>query len=127
MMPDAVRDAPMTRFLMFKIAIRSEETDLAAECLNKVFDGSKKDPALLYACVLDAQTVGDKTHTLAALQLVLKQNNYAAPEGVHLPALLRCTIRLMVAQLENELAAGVDVEIAVDQLCKLFEGGKCSS
>lgn len=114
----------MTRFLMFKIAIRGDETDLAAECLNKVFAGSKKDPALLYACVMDAQTVGDKTQTLAALELVLKQNNYAAPEGVHLPALLRCMIRLVVAHMKEKTAAGEDMENAVDQLSKLFEGGK---
>lgn len=70
-MPEASKNEPMTRFLMYKVAIRSEDTDLAAECL-RVISSSSKDPTLLYACVLDAQQIGNRHLALAALQLVLE-------------------------------------------------------
>jgi hypothetical protein len=44
---------------------------------------------LLYACVMDAQAVGDKRQAIHALERVIEKYNYTAPTGIHLPALLR--------------------------------------
>ncbi|OBT69660.1 hypothetical protein VE03_00976 [Pseudogymnoascus sp. 23342-1-I1] len=122
--PESSKDDPMTRFLMFKIAIRTNEPELASACLNKVYEAATDDSTLLYACALDAQQVGDKALTIAALQLVFQKYEYNAPSSVNFPALVRCTIRLILSQLESvESEKDIDMHSAVDQLCKLFEGG----
>lgn len=114
----------MTRFLMFKIAIRTNELELASVCLEKVYDAASDDPAILYACVIDAQQVGDRSLAIVALQLVLQKYEYNAPSSVNFPALLRCTIRLILSQLESvESEKDIDMPSAVDRLCKLFGGG----
>ncbi|KAH8811736.1 meiosis protein SPO22/ZIP4 like-domain-containing protein [Xylogone sp. PMI_703] len=123
-MSEAAKDEPMTRFLMYKIAIRCGDVDLASECLEKVSLVSTQDSNLLYACVLDAQQVGNRDQAVKALQLVLEKHNYGAPSEVHLPSLLRVTIGLMVSRFEsegnkNDTESGEDV---VEKLCKLFEG-----
>ena len=64
-------------------------TPLAAECLNIVCRNSAKDATLLYACVMEAQSNGDKRQAISALELVLDKYDYAAPDGINLPALLR--------------------------------------
>lgn len=114
---------------MYKIAIRSGDADLASDCLEVVHRGSFKDSSLLYACVLDAQDVGDKKMALAALQLLLEKHQLNPPPTVHIPALLRCMIRLLNSQLDSKDKSQVKVahdHIAL-QLSKLFEGGEIST
>jgi hypothetical protein len=127
-MSDSAKKEPMTRFLMYKIAIRCGETDLAAENLEIISSATTKDPTLLYACCLDAQQSGNKLQTIAALQLVLEKYGYSAPSTIHLPSLLRTTIKLMVTlpQEPQYSATSDDVEVSVEKLCKAFEGGKNS-
>jgi hypothetical protein len=64
-------------------------TAVAAECLNIVCRNSAKDATLIYACVMEAQSVGDKRQAISALQKVLEKYDHTAPSGIHLPALLR--------------------------------------
>jgi hypothetical protein len=127
-MSDVAKNDPMTRFLMYKIAVRGGEAELAAECLEKVYESSPKEPNLLYACVLDAQQAGDKDLAVAAMQLVLERHQQSHATSIHLPALLRCTIRLTKSQLEAKSNPKLDSDsnIIVDRLCKLFEGCRLS-
>lgn len=123
------QNEPMTRFLMYKVAIRAGEADLAAENLHIISTTSKNDPTLLYACCLDARDADNKTMLLAALQLVLERYDYGAPSLIHLPSLLRLTIRLTEPLLDEsedikDLSAA---EAIIEKLCKLFEGGLISS
>ncbi|PQE09145.1 hypothetical protein CJF32_00010362 [Rutstroemia sp. NJR-2017a WRK4] len=125
-MSGTAKEEPLTRFLMYKIAIRSEEVDFAAECLEKVAVSQGNDPTLLYACVLDAQQAGNRTYVLSALQLVLEKCGYNLQGNVHLPSLLRTTIVLLVGVIEG---AKTKEEFAkhgelVERLCQLFEGGE---
>jgi hypothetical protein len=125
-MSNAAKNEPMTRFLMYKIALRCGETELAAECLQIINAASAKtDPTLLYACCLDAQQVGSKSQVLVVLQLVLEKYNYAASSTIHLPALLRLTIGLIVELLEDSRKSGVsNDEASIEKLCQTFEGGE---
>jgi hypothetical protein len=128
-MSDSTKNEPMSRFLMYKIAIRCGESDLAAESLQIISSATTKDPTLLYACCLDAQQSGNKLQTIAALQLVLDKYGYAAPSAIHLPSLLRTTIQLMV-QLQKESHNSAildDMEVTAEKLCKVFEGGNTSN
>lgn len=117
----------MSRFLMYKIAIRCSDTRLAAECLQAISSASKKsqDLTLLYGCILDAQQVGDKLQTLAGLQLVLEKLNYGSQTEVHLPSLLRLTIGIMVAVLQETPKHGsAEALYTIDKLCTAFEKGE---
>lgn len=107
---------------MFKVALRTDDHELAAEALDKVYAHAKKDATLLYACVLDAQQNGDKQITIKALQMVLEKYEYNAPDGVHIPALIRCTIRLLISQLEAKDVEDENKVSLVEELCKLFDG-----
>lgn len=130
MMSDSARNEPMTRFLLYKISIRAGDTELAAECLQAICSAtrSSQDSTLLYACVLDAQDVGSKTETLLALQAVLENSEFSTQTAVHLPSLLRLTIGLMVAILD-ENPAKHDFQSAastVERICSSFEKGRYS-
>ena len=124
-MSEFAKNQPMTRFLMYKIAIRCEEPEFAADCLQVISLSAAKDPALLYACVLDAQHIGDKLQTLAALQLILEKFGYGAPSSIHLPSLLRLTIGLTSTLIKNVKTAegSPEADEAVEKLCRLYEGG----
>jgi hypothetical protein len=104
-MPDSGRDEAVTRYLMYKAGLRSGDanfgenptfrssenqlTVIAAECLDYICRSSAKDATLLYACVMEAQSAGDKRQAISALQRVLDRYDHSAPAGIHLPALLR--------------------------------------
>ncbi|KAI9718236.1 MAG: hypothetical protein M1812_004226 [Candelaria pacifica] len=118
-MSDAGKATPMTKYLMFKVALRGGDGDFAAECLNAVCDNSSEDATLLYACVLEAQQAGDKLQVAAALQKVLDRYDYGAPRGVHLPALVRCAARILIIELGDSKPTTWD---ATDGICRLFEG-----
>jgi hypothetical protein len=125
-MSEVAQNEPLTRFLMYKIAIRCGEPEFAAECLQIISSSSSKDPTLLYSCVLDAQQIGDKPQTLSALQLVLEKFGHGAPSNIHLPSLLRLTIGLTMTPIDNSkvVEGSPEVDEMVEKLCKLFEGGK---
>ncbi|KAI9644262.1 Transcription factor [Ciborinia camelliae] len=118
-MSDVAKEEPLTRFLLYKIAIRSGEVELAAECLKKVASYSE-DSTLLFACVLDAKKAGKKTDVLDALWMVLDKCGYAK-ENVHLPALIRTTVLMLLPVIENAEAHSVDTRESIEKLCKLFE------
>ena len=107
------------------------------EYLDHICNDSQRDATLLYACVLEAQRVGDRALSIISLQQVLRKYNYKAPSGVHLPALLRygirytfdwsklirktrCTIRLLTQSVEDGSASNL---VSQEEICKLFEGG----
>ncbi|KAF2745815.1 SPO22-domain-containing protein [Sporormia fimetaria CBS 119925] len=118
-MSDTGREEPLTRYLMYKVALHSKDAQLAAECLEAVCKKSSKDATLLYACVLEAQGAGDKRQTINALEKALDKYDYNAPAGIHLPALLRCTARTLLSELvkEGKVCPGV-----MEEICKVFEG-----
>ncbi|KAK7533968.1 meiosis protein SPO22/ZIP4 like-domain-containing protein [Phyllosticta citribraziliensis] len=118
-MSGAGRKEPLTRFLMYKVALRDHDRAFAAECLDVVCSQSETDATILYACVMDAQVADDKQSTILALQRILEKYDYEPPPGVHLPALLRCTARMLVNELEPPNSSTDDV---MGYLAKLFKG-----
>ncbi|KAL2036383.1 hypothetical protein N7G274_010904 [Stereocaulon virgatum] len=69
---------PSTQYLLYKVALRSRDPDLATECLDTICNASDKDATLLYACVLEAQQVGDQSQMVTSLQRVLQKYDYSA-------------------------------------------------
>lgn len=123
-MSESAKDEPLTRFLMYKIAIRCDDPAFAAECLHLVSRSSTKDASLLYACVLDAQHTGNKSQAVDALHLVLEKHANATSR-INLPSLLRITIKLTVSLIEDSKDAhdSHDTQSVIDRVCKLFEAG----
>ncbi|KAF7883240.1 uncharacterized protein EAF02_005160 [Botrytis sinoallii] len=119
-MSDCAKEEPLTRFLMYKIAIRSEEVELAAECLEKVASCTE-DPSLLFACVLDAQQVGNKKHVLDALWMVLDKCGYCVQENVRLPSIIRMIIVLLIGMIDAENTPSGYARENIEKLCKMFE------
>ena len=109
---------PSTQYLLYKVALRYQDPELATECLDTICNISAKDATLLYACVLEAQQTGDQSQMVNSLQRILQKYNYNAPNEAHLPALLRCTARLLIREVETPSS---QVGNAIDEICKLFE------
>jgi hypothetical protein len=118
-MSETQRNTSQTRHLMYRVALQNGDSEFAAESLDIVCRSSGKDATLLYACVLEAQQASDKRQVLFALQKVLERYDYNAPKGVHLPALLRCTTRLLRTEIAGQATPS---DQAMDDLCKIFEG-----
>ncbi|RKF63583.1 Sporulation-specific protein 22 [Erysiphe neolycopersici] len=126
-MTEAARNEPLSRFLMYKIAIRSGDDDMAVECLHKISSATVNDPSLLYACCLDSQKIGNKPQLLVTLQLVLDKLRYETPSNCHLPSLLRLTIGLMIEMHDDAVKSGIGPELnIVKKLCESFESAASS-
>ena len=125
MMSEQAKAETLTQFLIFKLAIRTEDLDLAQQCLANVDKVSNESSGVLYACVLDAQKAGCKKLTVAALQLVLSKSREEASTQVHQPALLRCIIRIIVSTLETEQPnESAEMDASAEQICGLFNLGE---
>lgn len=93
--PESQRNSAETRQLAFKAALRMNDPAWAAESLEAVAKHAGKDPTRLYACVLDAMQANDDKQAYQALSKVLDAYGHKMTSGVHLPALLRCMVRLI--------------------------------
>ncbi len=120
-MAEETQKEPRTLYLMYKIAVRSDDREAATTCI----EGISKAPEpleYLYACCLDAQEARNKEYAIEALSKLLEKNAHSTSCPVHLPALLRCTIRLMVKDLEGQ-EDEADHREAVEKLCEVFNEG----
>ncbi|KAJ3950129.1 sporulation-specific protein 22 [Colletotrichum fioriniae] len=120
-MSEAAQNEPMTRYLMYKAALRSSDQELAAQCLKRVALSAPGDPNFLYACVLEAQQAGDKVCAMQAMKQLVEKFEFSEASPIHLPALLRCNIRLAVSVVESEKGAR-ERQSAVEEVLVLFEG-----
>ncbi|GAB7352848.1 hypothetical protein MBLNU459_g3456t2 [Dothideomycetes sp. NU459] len=118
-MSESGKAAPITKYILYKVALRTADADLASESLEGLLNASAKDPSFLYACALGAQQHGDRRQAIAVLQRILEHNNYSAPAGVYLPSLLRCTAAAIITEMKDKRIAA---DVALPELCKIFEG-----
>lgn len=113
-MPVAAQNESITRYLAFKLALRSDDHEFALESLNMVMKHAQRDATFLFACVLEAQQSQMRHIAVAALQAILDKQ----PPGVHLPSLLRCTARLLIGELDSQdLSRGETTE----EVVRVFE------
>ncbi|KAJ0162227.1 hypothetical protein CTA2_4896 [Colletotrichum tanaceti] len=119
-MSEAAQNEPMTRYLMYKVALRSADRELATECLERVATAAGNEPDFLYACVLEAQQAGDRMCAMQAMKQLVNKFEFSETSPVHLPALLRCNIRLAVSVMESEKDAAKKKAV-VEEIIVLFE------
>ncbi|KAK1478311.1 hypothetical protein CTAM01_15036 [Colletotrichum tamarilloi] len=120
-MSETAQNEPMTRYLMYKAALRSSDQELAAQCLERVALSAPEDPNFLYACVLEAQQAGDKVCAMQAMKQLVEKFEFSETSPIHLPALLRCNIRLAVSIAESVKGAR-ERQSTVEEVLVLFEG-----
>lgn len=87
--------------------------------LRRICGNEATDRRLLYACALDAQEIGNRKLALKALKEILHKFDTFPPESCHLPALLRSTLRLTMAEIEGSR----DAQSSIEYLCTLYEYG----
>ncbi|CAI6268821.1 unnamed protein product [Periconia digitata] len=118
-MSETGRNDRVTRYIMYKTGLQMVDSELATECLDLIFRHSGTDATLLYACILDAQAFGSNLDAVTALEIVLDKCDHGVPAGVHLPALLRMTLRLLGQELikDGSLNHGV-----LARICRVCEG-----
>ncbi|CAI4217179.1 unnamed protein product [Parascedosporium putredinis] len=126
-MPEPGRSELMTRYLAFKIALRTDDRELAVACIDALSGPSEQSCDFLYACVLDAHSVSSRRFAAAAMKgLVERYPTESSPRyQLHLPAMIRCTIRLLVNSSDisdggGELE-GASPEKVADDICHMFE------
>ncbi|KAI7361399.1 SPO22-domain-containing protein [Hortaea werneckii] len=113
-MPPACQNEDMSRYLAFKIALRSGDNELADESLHALSKHADKDPSCFYACILEAEQARSRHLAVLGLQRLLDKQLH----GTHLPSLLRCTVRLMMKELES---AESRTNEAAEEIVSLFE------
>lgn len=104
-LPPPAQNEAMTRYLAYKLAIMSNDREMASECLGMLSKQAGSEHGYLYACVLDAQQSGNREMAVAAFHALTELQ----PRGVYLPALLRCSARLLTEELGNSSRALKDV------------------
>lgn len=113
-LPAPAQNEGMTRYLAFKLALKSTDSGLASECLEALAKDSNKDQRYLYACVLEAQNSGNRRIAVAAFHALANQPS----KGTHLPALLRCTAKLLMQELES---LSRDLPEVTGEIVRVFE------
>lgn len=129
-MPKDIQDEPLTRYLMFKVALMSWNHELGRQCieyLGKMPDKSQRRD-IIYACVRDAQNAGDRMMTLETLKAATETFDMEGASTSNLPSLFRCAIRLvhLIETPQDEDADGVP-ELAEDTCCMFERGAFCCS
>lgn len=119
MSPQSWQD-PMTAYLGFKAAIRMEDRELAEKCIE-VVASAPNHVDYLGACVAESQQAQDVLCAFAALKKLQAKLEYNKPSEVHIPALFRCTIRLLNFVLDRPDAERNRI---IDALCAEFEAGR---
>ncbi|KAI7285102.1 hypothetical protein KC345_g1898 [Hortaea werneckii] len=113
-MPSSCQDEAMSRYLAFKIALKSGDNELADDSLHVLSKNADKDPSCLYACILEAEQFRSRHLAVLGLQRLLDKQLH----GTHLPSLLRCTARLMMKELESQETRSDE---AMEEIVSMFE------
>ncbi|KAK3675059.1 sporulation-specific protein 22 [Recurvomyces mirabilis] len=97
-MPEDNQNEVQSRSLVFHLALIEGDQTLAEQSLLIIAKHAKEDSQPLYACVLTAQQHGTPYMAIKALKTLIDQR----PPGLHLPSLLRCTVRLLMSELDSQ-------------------------
>ncbi|KAF4502049.1 transcription factor [Fusarium agapanthi] len=122
-MPRSIQDEPLTRYLMFRVSLLNWDHDLGRQCVEFLGKFAEKSQCrdILYACIRDAQHVGDKLMTLEALKAAAETFDAEGSLTINLPSILRCTIRLIHSLESQEGSEGGPSPELTEETCRIFE------
>lgn len=126
-MPKGPQEDVLTGYLMFKVSLLSWDHELGCQSIANLSKASDmaRSRDVLFACVREAQQFGDRLCTLAALKAVADSWAVGGLASDSLPAILRCTIRLMlVAEEEEDGSKGMgEKPDFTEDMCEIFIKG----
>ncbi|KAF4977570.1 hypothetical protein FZEAL_5941 [Fusarium zealandicum] len=122
-MPQSIQNEPLTRYLLFKASLIGWDHELGRQCVEFLSKSAKTIQCqdILYACIREAQHVGDKLCTLEALKAVADTFGSDILSAANLPSILRCTIRLIHLIEAQESEDADPVPELVEDTCTIFE------
>ncbi|KAK9370811.1 meiosis protein SPO22/ZIP4 like-domain-containing protein [Lipomyces kononenkoae] len=122
-MPVASQESAFTQYILYITALATFDNTLAQNCLQKIFTSPTADARMMSACAMEAQERDNKPITLTAMKFIVQKlqnkDSGSLRQEIHVPALLRCVIRLMVLEIEKTVPNKAASDI--DQLCHYFE------
>ncbi len=121
-MSTQTRGEPPTAYLVFKLALRSSDRELASQCLESL-STSQDHNEYLSACIAESQHTGDVISAIDGLKRLVSKYEYQAPNPVNLPALLRSVIRLLYSILDKPVDNDGQKTVVIQDLCNMFETG----
>ncbi|KAJ9210312.1 hypothetical protein DTO166G4_8087 [Paecilomyces variotii] len=107
---------PLTLYLMYNLSLREMNMELGASCLRALCE-LESGRTYILACIMEAQQSGNRQQAVVALKQLLDTLDHNDSKQIHLPALLRCTTRLLASNLEDETH---ELETP-EYLCQIFE------
>lgn len=117
-MSEVGQKAISTNYLMYKVALRSEDNELASQSLKAVFDASSGDATHLFACLLEAQQSGNRRHAIDVLLKLVESGHHGPHRDVYLPAIFRCAAQLLMTEMSDNVTSLGKI---MPELCKLYE------
>ena len=121
-MSEKSRAEPQTAYLTFKLAIRSSNRDLVTVSLDSL-SASQNHNDYLSACIAESQQIGDIFTAIDGLKRLICKYEYKLPSPVHLPALLRSTIRLLYSLSDKRAPEGAANDTTIQDLVNVFQTG----
>jgi hypothetical protein len=120
--PESEKADNLTRYLIFTVAIRNSDEEVAERALRTLASAPKDADKLLFACVSETNKHGSPSIQAKLLQRILDKYSNDPHPDVNICALLRATARLLWQVLEQSHEE-VDEEI-LDRLCAIFKAAK---
>ncbi|KZZ87885.1 Meiosis specific protein SPO22 [Ascosphaera apis ARSEF 7405] len=109
----------LTIYLMHSVALLDDDLNLATSCIEGLCEKGADATVYLQACVAEAQRMGKRHHAALGLQRLLHDLLESHTSEVdHLPVLLRCTVRLLLEELDTDTSKQRAIE---EELCNLFD------
>ncbi|EDN07288.1 predicted protein [Histoplasma mississippiense (nom. inval.)] len=118
-MPEASRSESLTQYLLYKVALLDKDTQLAMECLETLSKQGTGSEKYILACLAETRHIEDKYQEVIALRILLDILDKKSLDGIHLPALLRHTIRLLVSEVSSS-DQSIQLEV-IENTCNVFE------
>ncbi|PGH05766.1 hypothetical protein GX51_02737 [Blastomyces parvus] len=118
-MPEISRSEGLTQYLLYRVALLERDSELARGCLENLSKQGAGSENYILACLAETRHTEDKHQEVITLRILLDMLDKKSLDGIHLPALLRYTIRLLVAEVSSTHQS-VRLEV-IENTCHVFE------
>lgn len=102
-MPMQNQDEPVSRYLLYRVAVRLSDEELAEQCLDKIMGTADDDSSYLYACIQETVQQEKKYFCIKILRRILDHKNASSTSTTTIVfVLLRCMVKLCMDLLDGE-------------------------
>jgi hypothetical protein len=127
--PEASRDEPITKYILFKLSIRADDLEMATDCLRGITISADK-MKVLHACILHARHEKAPQFIVQAMKRLADAINHDPSNQVHAPALFRYTILMLRDMIDGNKDGNSSADDdsrrkyqAAQDLADIFGGG----